>query len=474
MEADNKLMKKNKKVASNFYIPPPARKSENCPQMVLNETKSKDRSAEKLKNVNENMKICNNSSLLFKSDETDSHHVHNLQTSVKKKRKRKKKGNLKKDCESQNIHDQNFSVEIPIVSAETLENADCQSVNEIGPFSDISRSASISVLSFKNNGELSANFSAVECNESISVKSDNNKHPLNDTGFKHSNGTVDDRFDVPSIDSTLEYSDNYFINDCLTKYLNINEIKKDSIDVTENAGEIHEDLKHDFMTSEKKPVSSTILYKTSNSSPDESRTESSQLLCKDDANDDWEKLLEEDELHNLVMKTEVSGSITIMKKAHVYEDEENIEEKYSNDSSIIEIYGFPEEFKTQDLYATFSPYVNRGFQLKWVDNNHALGIFPSPIIADEVLSSGLPFVKIRSLNQATPQSKEKAKNLILPSSSRPKTCSALARRLVSGALGLRAVFTQAEIQREKQMLKEAREQKRLAAKQRDAAWEGKF
>lgn len=69
-----------------------------------------------------------------------------------------------------------------------------------------------------------------------------------------------------------------------------------------------------------------------------------------------------------------------MKKSHVYEDEENIEERDSNDSSIIEIYGFPEEFKTQDLYATFSPYVNRGFKLKWVDNSHALGIFPSPII----------------------------------------------------------------------------------------------
>lgn len=455
MEADNKLMKKNKKVASNFYIPPPARKSENCPQMVLNETKSKDRSAEKLKNVNENMKICNNSSLLFKSDESDFRHVHTLQTSVKKKRKRKKKGNLKKDCDALSIHDQDFSVENPVNSAETLESAECHSVNEIEPISDISISAKISVLSYKSNDELSASFSEVECNENILVQSDDTKHILYDTELRHSNETINDSFDVHSIDSALEYSDNYFINDCLTKQLNINEIDQGSKEVGENSGEIHEDLEHDFMTSGKKCMSSTIPHKSPNSASDEPRTESSQLLSKEDAYDDWEKLLEEDELHNLVMKTEVSGSITIMKKAHVYEDEESIEEKDSNDSSIIEIYGFPEDFKTQDLYATFSPYVNRGFKLKWVDNTHALGIFPSPIIADEVLSSGLPFVKIRSLNQATPQSKETAKNLILPSSSRPKTCSALARRLVSGALGLRAVFTQDEIQREKQMLKEA-------------------
>lgn len=114
----------------------------------------------------------------------------------------------------------------------------------------------------------------------------------------------------------------------------------------------------------------------------------------------------------------------------------------------------------------------------------------------------LPFVKTRPLSQGTQASRDKAKSMVLPSSIRPKTCTALARRLVSGALGVRAVFTQAERDAEKAMLKEARgkfislqssntlifvtlfytvyvfifnpEQKRLAAKQREAAWEGKF
>lgn len=261
------------------------------------------RSAEKLKNVNESMKICNNSSLLFKSDETDSRHVHNIQTSVKKKRKRKKKGNVKKDCDFQSIHDQNFSLENPVNSAETLESVDYHSVNEIEPFSDISISANISVLSYKSNDELSASFSEAECNENVSVQSDNTKHILHGTGFKQSNETVSDSFDVHSIDSAFEYSDNYFINDCLTKQLNINEINQDGIEVSENSGEIHEEVENDFMTSAKKLMSSTIPNTTSNSSSDEPRTESSQLLCKDDANDDWEKLLEEDELHTLVMKT---------------------------------------------------------------------------------------------------------------------------------------------------------------------------
>lgn len=59
----------------------------------------------------------------------------------------------------------------------------------------------------------------------------------------------------------------------------------------------------------------------------------------------------------------------------------NVPEKaYENCSSIIEIYGFSEDLKTNDLLSVFGNYINSGFNLKWVDNTHALGIFPSPFL----------------------------------------------------------------------------------------------
>uniref|UniRef100_A0A0A9YHU6 Growth inhibition and differentiation-related protein 88 n=1 Tax=Lygus hesperus TaxID=30085 RepID=A0A0A9YHU6_LYGHE len=143
-------------------------------------------------------------------------------------------------------------------------------------------------------------------------------------------------------------------------------------------------------------------------------------------------------------------------------------------SSIIEIYGFSEDLKTNDILNAFGNWNQRGFNLKWVDNTHALGIFPTPALAEEVLSSNIPIVKIRPISQGTTLSQERAKTLVLPSSLRPKTCTALARRLVSGALGLRVNVTPEERAAERELLREAREKKKLALKQRDAAWEGNF
>lgn len=47
---------------------------------------------------------------------------------------------------------------------------------------------------------------------------------------------------------------------------------------------------------------------------------------------------------------------------------------------VVEIYNFPSEFKTSDLAAVFSPFKNGGFELKWVDDTHCLGVFSSPLV----------------------------------------------------------------------------------------------
>ncbi|TKS69049.1 Coiled-coil domain-containing protein R3HCC1L [Collichthys lucidus] len=112
-------------------------------------------------------------------------------------------------------------------------------------------------------------------------------------------------------------------------------------------------------------------------------------------------------------------------------------------SHIVEIYDFPSEFKTEDLLKLFQCYQQRGFDIKWVDDSHALGLFSSPLA-----------------------------DYLLPAKERPQTSAALARKLVIGALGVKSNLTKEQRDAERRKLQEAREQKRLAAKQKEDAWEG--
>jgi hypothetical protein len=80
------------------------------------------------------------------------------------------------------------------------------------------------------------------------------------------------------------------------------------------------------------------------------------------------------------------------------------------------------------------------------------------LAAAEVLAADHPFVKIRPLHEATPESRLKARRseFLHPYRARPETCAAIARRLVTGALGLRLNTTREEREAERRLLKEAR------------------
>lgn len=111
---------------------------------------------------------------------------------------------------------------------------------------------------------------------------------------------------------------------------------------------------------------------------------------------------------------------------------------------------------------------------------------------------GHPFVKLKPLAEATLESRLKAKKAgatsLQPYRQRPETCTALARRLVSGALGVKLPTAPEERENERRVLREAKgksnsltiqfniyftyiyfilytERKLLAAKQRDEVWE---
>ncbi|KFO71587.1 R3H and coiled-coil domain-containing protein 1, partial [Cuculus canorus] len=107
---------------------------------------------------------------------------------------------------------------------------------------------------------------------------------------------------------------------------------------------------------------------------------------------------------------------------------------------VTEIYDFSPTLKTEQLLEVFSDFHESGFKIQWVDDTHALGIFSSSSTASQALGRRYPSLKIRPLIHATKQSKIKAlqrPNLLHLAKERPQTDTAVAKRLVSRALGLK-------------------------------------
>ncbi|XP_062399019.1 coiled-coil domain-containing protein R3HCC1L [Sardina pilchardus] len=157
-------------------------------------------------------------------------------------------------------------------------------------------------------------------------------------------------------------------------------------------------------------------------------------------------------------------------------ESEEIELREDELSHIVEIYDFPTDFKTEDLILAFHSFQQKGFDIQWVDDTHALGLFSSPIAARDALTTRNPLLKVRPLSKASAATKAKARSCsdyLLPAKERPATSAALARRLVIGALGVRSPQSREDREAEKKKLKDAKDQKRLAAQQREDAWEGK-
>ncbi|OPJ83975.1 R3H and coiled-coil domain-containing protein 1 [Patagioenas fasciata monilis] len=107
---------------------------------------------------------------------------------------------------------------------------------------------------------------------------------------------------------------------------------------------------------------------------------------------------------------------------------------------VTEIYDFSPALKTEDLLEVLSDFHESGLKLQWVDDTHALGIFCSPSAASQALGRRYSALKIRPLIHATKQSKIKAlqrPKLLQLAKERPQTDTAVAKRLVTRALGLK-------------------------------------
>lgn len=77
--------------------------------------------------------------------------------------------------------------------------------------------------------------------------------------------------------------------------------------------------------------------------------------------------------------TSAVGQVSIETPKATYDEfkQRNLDDEYSH---VVEIYNFPVEFKTPDLVMVFSEFKHVGFEIKWVDDTHALGIFSNAAI----------------------------------------------------------------------------------------------
>ncbi|KAK2093830.1 R3H and coiled-coil domain-containing protein 1 [Saguinus oedipus] len=143
--------------------------------------------------------------------------------------------------------------------------------------------------------------------------------------------------------------------------------------------------------------------------------------------DDYSELLQE-VMRLLSPEREGGGEIT----DNLTEKEIQIEKIHVDTSSFVE--ELPGE---KDLAHVLT--IEKGFRIQWVDDTHALGIFPCLASAAEALTREFSVLKIRPLTQGTKQSKLKAlqrPKLLHLMKERPQTNVTVARRLVARALGL--------------------------------------
>ncbi|XP_036364644.1 coiled-coil domain-containing protein R3HCC1L [Octopus sinensis] len=171
------------------------------------------------------------------------------------------------------------------------------------------------------------------------------------------------------------------------------------------------------------------------------------------------------------------GKVQIQKNKINYLDfqPKDTELDYKAYDHVLEVFDFSSELQTRDIISVFSNFKERGFDIKWVDDTHALAIFNSPVAANDALAQNHPLLKVRPMSEASKKSKQKAKRcteFLQPYKPRPETSAITARRMVTGALGLTPHISKQKRDQERQQLKEAREKKRQDRLTKNSIWDG--
>jgi len=188
----------------------------------------------------------------------------------------------------------------------------------------------------------------------------------------------------------------------------------------------------------------------------------------------WEDLYdkEDDYIHPLLMKELITtmGKVQVHRAKENYRNYQTIEERSGDGECVIEVYGFSSDLKTVDLMNQFAEFRKNHFEIVWVNDTHALAVFESPNLADRALNTPFALVKTRPLKNAIKESKIKAEAVAPLPATRPKTCPAMARRLVSSALGLKMNVSPDLLSAERKLLANAKEKKIRDAQQKHDVW----
>ncbi|XP_065072040.1 coiled-coil domain-containing protein R3HCC1L-like isoform X1 [Rhopilema esculentum] len=202
------------------------------------------------------------------------------------------------------------------------------------------------------------------------------------------------------------------------------------------------------------------------------------------SDDDWElkwseegDCLKEDALDELKKLTGISDPIVLVaEKPEIdyYSFEPQTVQLDANDySHLVEIYDFSPSLKTVDISLALQTAGLKDFDIKWVDDTHAIGIFSSTFQAQQAMQMNFIQMKVRQIVEGTKATKLKArsfKDMLLPYKPRPETTATVARNLVTSALGVKSNTSKAQREKERQKLKEAKDRKKMEQKQRADAW----
>jgi hypothetical protein len=104
---------------------------------------------------------------------------------------------------------------------------------------------------------------------------------------------------------------------------------------------------------------------------------------EDEDEDDWEKLLDNDDnllTNDLVeeIQTKFKDNLQIKKPINDYSQwsVDDMQIKEADLAHVVEVSNFPSTFRTEDLSNAFKTLTRSIFDIKWVDETHALIVFP--------------------------------------------------------------------------------------------------
>ncbi|KAI8474910.1 MAG: hypothetical protein J3K34DRAFT_517767 [Monoraphidium minutum] len=142
---------------------------------------------------------------------------------------------------------------------------------------------------------------------------------------------------------------------------------------------------------------------------------------------------------------------------------------------VVEIHGLTRATTTSDLELFLLDFSYGGLapSVRWVDDAHALAVFPCKEGADGLLEAPQRQFAVRPWSAASAMAHEHPpEELVAPRGARPKTTTAVARRLIGQALGVSAAVRDKAAEAELAGLRRAkREERRVKQKEQAAVWD---